>query len=145
MASRARGTKTAGEFGARSSRSEPRRALEAILRERQRRLWEPPAAKAGPSNIGEAAREQVEEMVWLAVLERGRGVRAQVDEALHRLAAGLYGLCAACGGPIPPARLRALPFAVRCLPCQERLENGRMGGGEPVRAVPAALHGSPTR
>ncbi len=118
--------------------AERRRALEAILRERRRTLWEPPAARTGGSDLGEAAREQEEEMVWLAVLDRGRDVRAQVDEALGRLAAGRYGLCAECGEPIPPARLRALPFAVRCLPCQERLENARQGGGEPVRPVPVA-------
>ena len=138
MASRARGTKTAGEFGPRTRHSEPRRALEAILRERRRRLWEPPAAKAGPSDIGEAACEQVEEMVWLAVLERGRGIQVQVDEALRRVAAGRYGRCAECGGAIPSARLRALPFAVRFLPCQERLEDGGKAGQGPVRTIPAA-------
>jgi DnaK suppressor protein len=137
MASRARGTKTGGEFGPRPSRSEPRRALEAILRERRGRLWEPPAANAGPSDIGEAAREQVEEMVWLAVLERGRGMQVQVEEALARLAAGRYGRCTECGEAIPSARLQALPFALRCLPCQERLEEwgeGRPGAARTIAA-----------
>lgn len=44
----------------------------------------------------------------------------QVDDALVRLDAGTYGVCVDCGRPIPDARLRARPFAVRCVPCAER-------------------------
>ena len=42
--------------------------------------------------------------------------------ALARLEAGDYGTCTDCGEPIPPARLAAQPFAVRCIACQERAE-----------------------
>ena len=42
--------------------------------------------------------------------------------ALSRLDAGVYGVCADCGEPIPPARLQAQPFAIRCVACQERVE-----------------------
>ncbi|KAB1654067.1 TraR/DksA family transcriptional regulator [Pseudoclavibacter chungangensis] len=44
----------------------------------------------------------------------------QVDDALARLDVGTYGVCIDCGRPIPDARLRARPFAVRCVPCAER-------------------------
>ena len=33
--------------------------------------------------------------------------------------------CADCGGVIPPARVKALPDAVRCVPCQLAFESGR--------------------
>lgn len=36
---------------------------------------------------------------------------AEVEHALAKFAAGTYGLCEACGLPIPEARLRALPEA----------------------------------
>ena len=36
---------------------------------------------------------------------------------------GTYGLCEGCGEPIPPARLRALPEAVLCVPCAEAEEH----------------------
>jgi DnaK suppressor protein len=42
---------------------------------------------------------------------------------LSRYADGAYGLCKSCGGPIDPARLRALPHATRCLNCQRRVEH----------------------
>jgi DnaK suppressor protein len=42
-----------------------------------------------------------------------------VDEALDRLESGDYGVCLACEEAIPPKRLRALPWARYCVPCQE--------------------------
>jgi len=45
--------------------------------------------------------------------------------ALARLEAGEYGTCATCGEPIPAERLQALPFAVRCVACQGRVERGQ--------------------
>jgi RNA polymerase-binding transcription factor DksA len=43
--------------------------------------------------------------------------------ALARLDSGDYGTCVDCGQDIPPARLLAQPFAIRCIPCQERREH----------------------
>ncbi|HJT19217.1 MAG TPA: TraR/DksA family transcriptional regulator [Nitrospira sp.] len=58
----------------------------------------------------------------LALLESKNRTRDQFDEALRRLDAGAYGICEECGGPIGDARLNALPFARRCIACQEKLE-----------------------
>ena len=46
----------------------------------------------------------------------------QLDDARTRAASGLLDCCADCGGEIGYARLRAQPFAVRCVDCQERHE-----------------------
>jgi len=45
----------------------------------------------------------------------------QVDDALARVDAGTYGICANCGRPIPAARLEARPFAEYCVACAEKL------------------------
>jgi DnaK suppressor protein len=48
------------------------------------------------------------------------GARADVealDRAASRLAAGTYGRCGRCGGPIAPERLDALPAAETCIAC----------------------------
>lgn len=42
---------------------------------------------------------------------------AQIDAALARIAAGTYGACEGCGEPIDEQRLRALPYAARCIEC----------------------------
>jgi len=47
---------------------------------------------------------------------------AELDEilgALQRLDLGSYGVCAACGQPIPQARLEVMPYAVKCVACAE--------------------------
>lgn len=45
----------------------------------------------------------------------------QVDDALARMDAGTYGVCARCGTAIPAARLEARPFAEHCVACAEKL------------------------
>jgi len=46
----------------------------------------------------------------------------QVEAALDRLDEGAYGTCLHCEDPIPERRLRALPWAILCVGCQEREE-----------------------
>jgi RNA polymerase-binding transcription factor DksA len=46
----------------------------------------------------------------------------QVDAARERAANGLLDCCSECGGEIGYERLRAQPFAVRCVECQSRHE-----------------------
>jgi DnaK suppressor protein len=48
-----------------------------------------------------------------------------VDAALDRMDGGDYGLCADCGDPISGKRLEAIPWAVRCVSCQERRSPAR--------------------
>ena len=52
---------------------------------------------------------------------RSEAIR-QIDEALARLGRGPFGVCTSCGHVISAARLRALPFAERCLTCATRDE-----------------------
>ena len=40
------------------------------------------------------------------------------------LSGGSPGICAECGRPIAPARLKALPSARACIDCQRELEEG---------------------
>ena len=44
-----------------------------------------------------------------------------VDAALERMKTAEYGLCLSCGDPISPKRLTAIPWAICCIDCQERL------------------------
>jgi RNA polymerase-binding transcription factor DksA len=54
-----------------------------------------------------------------ALIQRLR-VLAKAEEKVRE---GTYGLCEMCGEPIPPARLRALPEAILCVPCAEAEEH----------------------
>ena len=45
-----------------------------------------------------------------------------IEDALKRIQEGVYGLCLACGVPIPHERLHAAPQALRCVACQTTFE-----------------------
>lgn len=44
----------------------------------------------------------------------------EVEAALARAEAGRYGVCLACGRPIPPGRLEVRPTATLCVACIAR-------------------------
>jgi DnaK suppressor protein len=46
----------------------------------------------------------------------------QIERALERIAAGVYGRCELCGARIPAARLSALPYTTTCIDCQRKSE-----------------------
>jgi RNA polymerase-binding transcription factor len=54
--------------------------------------------------------------------ERDHAALAEVRAAQARLAAGTYGICEACEGYIPMARLRALPTTRLCIKCETTVE-----------------------
>lgn len=76
----------------------------------------------------EADQRQVRDEHDLGVAERARlqHRRALFLAALERLNEGSYGLCVACGAPIPPARIKALPEVERCVRCQTVHERARL-------------------
>lgn len=43
----------------------------------------------------------------------------QIEHAIKRFEEGTYGTCEGCGQPIPIARLKVLPFACKCVKCQQ--------------------------
>jgi RNA polymerase-binding transcription factor DksA len=59
-----------------------------------------------------------------------------VEDALARIGDGLFGACEACGQPINPDRLAALPWARRCVPCQAQAEHPARQAG-PARRTTA--------
>ena len=64
----------------------------------------------------------VQEDIELELVQMKRETLSRIDAALDRLDEGRYGRCLECGADIAAARLRALPFAVRCLDCEDARE-----------------------
>jgi RNA polymerase-binding transcription factor DksA len=46
-----------------------------------------------------------------------------INQALVRIRNGKYGVCAMCGKKIPEDRLRAIPYALLCMPCKRKSEH----------------------
>lgn len=64
---------------------------------------------------------------------------AQITQAIEKLRQGHYGRCETCGKPIPPARLKALPYATECIACARRDERTPAGSTHhsPVNRIAA--------
>ena len=58
----------------------------------------------------------------------------EIEDAIRRIDEGEYGTCESCGCPIERLRLKALPFAKKCIPCQSAAERGR-GRHQPFRSA----------
>jgi DnaK suppressor protein len=63
--------------------------------------------------------------VAATMVERKARQLEEVDRALEDIEAGRYGVCRECGEAIGEARLKVLPFAIRCVACQANLEGSR--------------------
>jgi DnaK suppressor protein len=71
---------------------------------------------------GESSEVDIQEDIEFALIQMKSETLNKINEALHRLDDGTYGNCFECGEEIAEARLRALPFAVRCKDCEEARE-----------------------
>jgi DnaK suppressor protein len=71
---------------------------------------------------GESSEVDVQEEIEFALIQMKAETLKKIDAALRRIGEGTYGECFECGEKIPEARLRALPFAVRCRDCEEARE-----------------------
>jgi DnaK suppressor protein len=73
-------------------------------------------------DVGDQALLDTERVRDISIMELRNKMRQQIDEALAKLEEGTYGRCADCGAEISEKRLRAVPFARRCVACQEKQE-----------------------
>jgi RNA polymerase-binding transcription factor len=71
---------------------------------------------------GESSEVDIQEDIEFALIQMKSETLNKIDAALRRLEEGTYGDCFECGDQISEARLRALPFAVRCKDCEEARE-----------------------
>lgn len=96
-----------------------------LLRKKQELLA---SASRGPEALATSVQSPDEVEFAVGTLEQGvtaatASLRSnelrEIENALRRLAGGTYGECEACGEPISPNRLKALPWARYCLSCQD--------------------------
>ena len=73
---------------------------------------------ADEDGFGEGDTVSVERDRLTVVASDAQARVVEIDAALSRVDGGTYGTCEACGKPIPPARLEALPEATLCVGCK---------------------------
>jgi RNA polymerase-binding transcription factor DksA len=125
------------------------RETERFLRDRQlvlarlirRGLGERQEHAGEDSDAVASASRTLDDEVQATLVDRASRELVQVDAALELLRERRYGLCRDCGDFIGLPRLRSLPFAQRCRPCQERMEQAETA--EPRRSLAAVAVAEP--
>ena len=109
--------------------------LTRILEERRREIMDqvqekirdvrtesPNSPTQGVLDAAESSEADIQDEIEFALIQMKAETLNKINEALARLDEGAYGNCFECGDEISEARLRALPFAVRCKDCEEARE-----------------------
>ena len=117
-------------------------ALRATLNGERERLASTPAHALEfltiPQNV--SVDDQIpllhDQFVALNRHDTGRRKLVLVMAALERFERGEYGICEDCGGEISLNRLRVIPWASRCVPCQGQFES-RLSEGDADAAIAA--------
>lgn len=74
--------------------------------------------------------QQMNREVAIRNLDRESKLLKEVHAALKRVDEGTYGTCLRCEEEIPERRMKAVPWAAYCVPCQETIERQRAAGKE---------------
>jgi RNA polymerase-binding transcription factor DksA len=108
-----------------SERTDPRPALDAQRLELRHEIADLGADPDSDEVLFEAdpgfsdrSHSTEERARTIAVVGALRSNLLDVDRALDKLAAGTYGTCERCGGPIAAERLEAIPWALLCIDCK---------------------------
>jgi DnaK suppressor protein len=65
-------------------------------------------------------------------VDRDSGLLRDVKDALRRIHDGSYGACIECESAIAPKRLAAVPWAGRCIRCQDATDRDQREGTDTV-------------
>jgi DnaK suppressor protein len=82
--------------------------------------------------------QQMNREVAIRNLDRESKLLKEVQAAMARIDEETFGTCLRCEEAIPEKRLKALPWAAYCVPCQEAIDHQRASGG-PVDEDPGAF------
>lgn len=110
-----------------------RAALLTEVHERMRDVRAGGNGHRGGLDEAERAEVGVRDAIGFALIQLTAETLDRIEDALPRIDAGDYGNCSSCGAEISEARLRALPFALRCKECEEARS------GSPATAVVGAF------
>jgi DnaK suppressor protein len=103
-----------------------RRELMAEVQGRMRDVRTESNRERDAMDQGESSEVDIQEDIELALIQMKSETLNKIEAARRRLDEGTYGDCFECGEEISEARLRALPFAVRCKDCEEARESAEL-------------------
>lgn len=79
-------------------------------------------SSADPKDDVDIASDEIDRSMLENLSSQDINKLRSIDAALSRLDAKRYGICLNCGKKISEGRLRAIPYAVFCIDCQNQNE-----------------------
>lgn len=76
-------------------------------------------------HMADMATDNYDREFSLSLADNEQKLLHRINAALERIEGGTYGQCEVCEKKIAKARLKAVPFAELCVPCQEKQEKKR--------------------
>lgn len=78
-------------------------------------------------HMADMATDNYDREFALNLADNEQKVIHRIDEAIEKVDAGTFGVCEACGKKIAKVRLKVVPYAELCVPCQEIQEKKMKG------------------
>lgn len=77
-----------------------------------------------PVHMADVGTDNYEQEFSLGLMDSERKMLKEIDNALHEIVKGTYGICEGTGKQIGRARLEAVPYARYCVEFKDKLEKG---------------------
>ncbi len=76
-----------------------------------------------PSHIADMGSDTYEQDNTILLMNNEGETLVQIEQALERIEAGVYGSCTECSGKIPKTRLKAIPYTAYCVKCASEIQD----------------------
>lgn len=73
-------------------------------------------------HMADMATDNYDREFSLGLATNEQKISNRIDEALEKMENNTFGLCELCGKKISKVRLKAVPYAELCVPCQQKQE-----------------------
>jgi RNA polymerase-binding protein DksA len=75
-----------------------------------------------PGDMADHGSGELSQHLSVTLMENDRIELERIEKAISHLQDGTYGKCEVCEKAIPMSRMKAIPWATRCINCQSRFE-----------------------
>ncbi len=76
-------------------------------------------------HMADMATDNYDREFSLGLADNEQKILNRIDEALEKIENKTFGLCELCNKKVSKVRLKAVPYAELCVPCQEKQEKKR--------------------
>ena len=78
-----------------------------------------------PIHMADVGTDNFEQEFTLSLMEHEGTALEQIEAALERVEAGVYGVCTECEAKIPKTRLQVLPHTPHCVKCADKVPSAK--------------------